>query len=133
MKNNPNRYQSVFCKSCEIVVEWHCLNTKPKDPEKKSIVFNVQFDLITLAWKDAFIKLLPNMYVIKTLHKSNKIDGWVVWNLPSIKYQFSSSAKRNLYIILFLRSMNYPNQFSVHKNSSTNVKKSILKHENASF
>ena len=54
------------------MVGWHCLNINPKDPEK-SIVFNFQFDLITLASKDVFIKLLPNTNVIKTLDKSNKI------------------------------------------------------------
>ena len=47
------------------------MNIKPKDPEK-SIVFNCQFDLIILASKDVFIKLLPNTDVIKTLEKSNK-------------------------------------------------------------
>ena len=51
---------------------WHCLNINPKDPEK-SIALNFQFDLITLASKDVFIKLLPNTNVIKTLDKSNKI------------------------------------------------------------
>ena len=50
------------------MVGWHCLNINPKDPEK-SIVFNFQFDLITLASKDVFIKLLPNTNVIKTLDK----------------------------------------------------------------
>ena len=38
---------------------------------KKSIVFN--FQLITLASKDVFIKILPNANVIKALDKSNKI------------------------------------------------------------
>ena len=47
------------------------MNLKPKDPEK-SIVFNFQFDLITLASEDVFMKLLPNTNVI-TLDKSNKI------------------------------------------------------------
>ena len=54
------------------MVGWHCLNINPKDPEK-SIALNFQFDLITLASKDVFIKLLPNTNVIKTLDKSNKI------------------------------------------------------------
>ena len=53
------------------MVGWHCLNINPKDPEK-SIAFNFQFDLITLASKDVFIKLLPNTNVIKTLDKSSK-------------------------------------------------------------
>ena len=54
------------------MVGWHCLNINPKDPEK-SIALNFQFDLITLASKDVFIKLLPNTNVIKTLDRSNKI------------------------------------------------------------
>ena len=62
------------------MVGWHCLNINPKDPEK-SIAFNFQFDLITLASKDVFIKLLPNTNVIKTLDKSNKIVTRVKWNL----------------------------------------------------
>ena len=48
------------------------MNIKPKDLEK-GIVFNFQFDFITLVSKDVFIKLLPNTNVIKTLDKSNKI------------------------------------------------------------
>ena len=35
----------------------------------------------------------------------------------------------NFHIILFLRCLNYPNQLPFTKNSSGNVKKSILKHE----
>ena len=38
---------------------------------KESIAFN--FQLITLASKDVFIKILPNTNVIKALDKSNKI------------------------------------------------------------
>ena len=84
------------------MVGWHCLNIKPKDREK-DIVFNFQFDSVTLAWKDVFIKLLANTNVIETLDKSNKIVMWIEWKkiLP--------------------------------KNCSGSVKESILKHENASF
>ena len=85
---------SFFVKSCAIVVGWHCLNLKPKDPEK-SIVFNFQFDLITLASKDVFMKLIPNTNVI-TLDKSNKIVMWIEWNLHNVPYatcQFSSLGK----------------------------------------
>ena len=38
-------------KSCAILVGWHCLNISQKIL-RKSIVFNFQFDLITLASKD---------------------------------------------------------------------------------
>ena len=48
------------------------MDIKPKDPEK-SIVFNFQFALITLASKDVFIKLVANTNLIKTLGKSNEI------------------------------------------------------------
>ena len=51
---------------------YHCLNIKPKDPEK-SIVFNFKFDFITLASKDVLIKLLPNTNIIKIFDKSNII------------------------------------------------------------
>ena len=84
------------------MVGWHCLNIKPKDCEK-DIVFNFQFDSVTLAWKDVFIKLLANTNVIETLDKSNKIVMWIEW----IKI--------------------------LPKNCSGSVKESILKHENASF
>ena len=46
------------------------MNIKSKDPEK-SILFNFAFELITLASRDVFIKILPNTNVIKTLDKSN--------------------------------------------------------------
>ena len=46
---------------------------------------------------------------------------------------FNFGKKFNFQNILFLRCLNYPNQLYVPKNSSDNVKKSILKHENASF
>ena len=42
---------SSFEKNCAILVGWHCLNISQKIL-KKSIVFNFQFDLITLASKD---------------------------------------------------------------------------------
>ena len=67
------------------MVGWHCLNINPKDPEK-SIVFNFQFDLITLASKDVFIKLLPNTNVIKTLDKSSKIV-WTMSPLQHVNFQ----------------------------------------------
>ena len=77
------------------MVDWHCLNIEPKDPEK-SIVFNFQFDLLTLASKDLFIKLLPNTNVVKTLDKSNNIVMWIEWNLYKVATrtcQFSSLGK----------------------------------------
>ena len=48
------------------------LEHEAKGP-KKSIVFNFQFDLISLASRDVFIKLLPNIYVVQTREKLNKI------------------------------------------------------------
>ena len=114
------------------MVGWHCLNIKPKDPEK-SIVFNCQFDLIILASKDVFINLLPNTDVIKTLEKSNKIVMWIelnMYNVPSVTCQCLSLRKHvTLYNIL----LNYPNQLSVPKSFSGNVQKPILKHENDTF
>ena len=74
------------------MVGWHCLNIKPKDTEKKQF----SSDLITLASKDVFIKLLPNTNIIKTLDKSSKIVMWIVWNLYDVSlatFQFSSLAK----------------------------------------
>ena len=100
---------------------------------EKRIVFNFQFELISLASKDVFIKLLPNIYVIKTFRKSNKIVMWIVWNLYNVTSaicQFSTLGKHLTFITFCL---NYPNQLSVPKNSSGNVKKSMLKHENTSF
>ena len=67
------------------MVGWHCLNINPKDPEK-SIALNFQFDLITLASKDVFIKLLPNTNVIKTLDKSSKIV-WTMSPLQHVNFQ----------------------------------------------
>ena len=86
-----------------------------------------------MASEDVFIKLLQNTNVIKTLDNLSKIAMWIVWNLDNVSSdtcQFPSLAKTfNFYKIL----LNYPNQLSVSKNSSGNVKKSIFKHENASF
>ena len=52
-----------------------------------------------------------------------------MYSVPSATCQFSSLAKHLTFITFCL---NYPNQLSVPKNSS-DVKKSILKHANASF
>ena len=75
------------------MVGWHCVNIKPKDPEKRHCF---KFDLITLASKDVFIKLLPNTNAFKTLDKSNKIVMWTelnLYNAPSATCQFLSLGK----------------------------------------
>ena len=80
---------------------------------------------MTLASKDVSIKLLPNTNLIKKLDKSNKIVMWTEWNLynvPSATCQFLSLGKH-----LTLQN------FVELPKSIVYVKKSIPKHENASF
>ena len=115
------------------MVGWHFLNIKPKDPEK-SIVFNFQFDLITLASKDVFIKLLPNTNVIKTLDKSSKIVMWIMWNLHNVfstTCQFSNLVK-HLNLLNFVelsKSIVYSQKFfrQCKKNLYSNMEMPVLR------
>ena len=88
---------------------------------------------MTLASKDIFIKLLPNTYVIKTLDKSNgHVNCMKSVKCPLHSMSIFKFGKTfNFHNIFFFRCLNYPNQLSIPNISSGNVKKSILKHENA--
>ena len=107
------------------MVGWQCLNINPT-VQRKSIVFNFQFELISSASKDVFIKLLLNIYVIKTLDKSNKIVMWIAKSAQCPLHNMSIlnfGKTFNFHNIVFLRCLNYPNELSVPKNSPGNVKK----------